>query len=145
MIVDFWATWCGPCVKGLPKVTKVAEAFKDKGVVFYAVNVGEEPEKVKAFMDKKSWSFTAVSDKENKVSETYGVTGIPHTVIIDKKGVVRQVHIGLIPNLEDQLTKELEAVLAGKDPREATKKPEAKEDKDGKDEKHADKDDMGGK
>lgn len=116
VILDFWATWCGPCIKGLPIVTKVADAFKDKNVVFYAVNVGEEPEKVKAFMEKKAWGFTAVSDQDNKVSEKYEVEGIPHTVIIDKKGVIRQVHVGLIPNLEKQLTLELEAVLAGKDP-----------------------------
>lgn len=135
VLLDFWATWCPPCVKGLPTVSKVAADFKDKGVAFYAVNVGEEPDEVIEFMKKKKWDFTAISDKSNATSDAYGISGIPHTVIIGKDGVVRQVHVGLIPNLEKQLAKELEAVLAGKDPREGDKKVEA-----GKDERKDDSD-----
>lgn len=147
VVVDFWATWCGPCVKALPHVTKVTSELKEQGVVFLAVNVGEEPEKVKAFMDKKGWTFTALSDQDNAVSESFGVSGIPHTAIIDKDGKVRQVHVGFAPGNEKKLKAELEALIAGKDPLAGEKKDadHADDKGDHADDKDDDKDDdMGG-
>src|SRR5688572_20939533 len=47
IMLDFWATWCGPCIVAMPEIADVAEQFKDRGLVFYAVNVGEDPDSVK--------------------------------------------------------------------------------------------------
>jgi peroxiredoxin len=118
VILDFWATWCGPCVKAMPILAEVAAKYKSKGVVLYAVNLEEKPEEVAAFLKENKLDVSVILDSDGEVSKTYGVEGIPQSVIIDKEGVVRVVHVGIAPNFKDQLTKELDAILAGKNPSE---------------------------
>lgn len=114
VVLDFWATWCGPCVRGLPTVSGVTREMADKGVVFAAVNLQEQPQKVSQFMDKQDWDFTVPLDQSGEVARSFGVTGIPHTVIIDKQGKIRHVHVGF-GNAEEtakRLRSELEALAA---------------------------------
>jgi peroxiredoxin len=114
VVLDFWATWCGPCVKGLPTMDKVTSAFKDKGVVFYAIDLREPADRVQSFMDKKKWTFPVLLDAKGEIAQKYGVSGIPHSVVIGKDGTIREVHIGFggADALEKQLTEELEEALA---------------------------------
>jgi len=114
VVLDFWATWCGPCVRAMPVLIDVTESFKDKGVVFVGVNHDEETKVIKEFLDRKKFNLAVGLDPDSKVAELYGVTGIPQTVIIDQQGVVQAVHIGYLPNLKQKLTQELEALVAGK-------------------------------
>ena len=113
VILDFWASWCGPCRLALPVYAKAAEAYKAKGVVFYAVNLGEEEEQIKKFLDKEKLECTVALDSDGTASDQYGVQSIPHSVIIDKDGTVQAVHTGLAPDLERKLKKELDALVAG--------------------------------
>ena len=115
VVVDFWATWCGPCVAGLPVVTKVMRDYADKGVVFVAVNLRESPEKVSAFMDKKNWNFTVALDSDGSIANKYGVTGIPHSVIIDQKGNIHSTHTGFggAKETDKMLRKELDGLIGG--------------------------------
>jgi thiol-disulfide isomerase/thioredoxin len=113
VMLDFWATWCGPCIRALPTVTKVTGEYAPKGVVFAAVNLQEDADKVSGFMENKSWDFTVALDSDGSVADQFGVSAIPHSVIIDKKGVIRYVHVGFDPRTgEEELRKELEALLA---------------------------------
>ena len=114
VVLDFWATWCSPCVAGLPTVDKVTTAFKDQGVVFYAVDLREPADRVQKFVDKKKWTFPVLLDGDGAVAKEYGVSGIPHSVVIGADGKIRNVHIGFAgaPALEQQLTEEIEAALA---------------------------------
>ena len=114
VILDFWATWCPPCRKSLPVVAEVAKAYKEKGVAFYAVNQQEDEETIKGFQEKQKLQFTVALDPEGAIGEAYGVKGIPQTVIIGKDGTVQAVHVGALPDLKERLTKELDALLAGK-------------------------------
>jgi len=111
VVLDFWATWCGPCRIAMPVLVEVTNQYKDKGVAFYAVNVGEAPAAVRAFLKKSELSLAVALDSDGKVSELYKVQGIPQTVIIGKDGIVKQVHVGVAPNLEEQLKEDLEAAL----------------------------------
>lgn len=113
VVLDFWATWCPPCVRGLPLVSGVAKEFADKGVVFYAVNVREQPETIKAFLEKNKLDIKVPLDSDGKAGEAYGVTGIPQTVIIGKDGTVQAVHVGFAPGSENQLRDELGKLTAG--------------------------------
>jgi thiol-disulfide isomerase/thioredoxin len=116
VMLDFWATWCGPCVAALPKVSETATKYKDKGVVFYAVNQQEEASIIKEFLAAQKMETLPVAlDLDGAVGKAYGVEGIPQTVIIDKQGKVQVVHVGAGPDIGEQLTKDLDAVLAGKD------------------------------
>ncbi len=53
MILDFWATWCGPCVRAMPIIDKVAEKYKDKGVLLFAVNIQEKPDEIEKFLEQR--------------------------------------------------------------------------------------------
>ena len=114
VVLDFWATWCKPCVKALPIIQKVTSGFADQGVVFVAVDLQEPNEKVEAFMTKNGHSFTVGMDRKGAVAKLFKVGPIPQTVLIGKDGTVERVHIGLLPNLEQQLTEELETLIRGK-------------------------------
>ena len=111
VILDFWATWCGPCVRAMPIIDKVATAHAAKGVKLIAVNLRETEDQVKAFMAQHKLSPTVVFDREGATANDYLVRGIPQTVIIDKEGNVANVHVGLLPNLEEQLNSELKELV----------------------------------
>jgi peroxiredoxin len=115
VILDFWATWCPPCVKALPTIGKVAEKYRDKGVVFYAVDLEETPDDVEQFLKDQKLDIPVLFDSDNAVAKLYQVSGIPQTVLIGKDGTVQVVHVGLKPDLENLLSGELDDLLAGKD------------------------------
>jgi hypothetical protein len=92
----------------------VADQFKDKDVVFLAVNTKEEREDVESFLEDHEISFDVVMDLDGAVSEDYLVQGIPQTVVIDKAGIVQVVHMGFNPAMKKTFPKELDDVLAGK-------------------------------
>lgn len=110
VILDFWASWCGPCRQAMPIVSDVARKFKDKNVVLYAVNLRETPDKVRGFLQSSGLSLNVLLDKGD-IATKYGVTGIPRLVIIGKDGLIKNVHGGMSPTLETQLTEELKALL----------------------------------
>lgn len=113
VILDFWASWCGPCTKALPLLAEVAKDYQGKGVVLYAVNQKENSTTIKNFLKDKNIAVTVALDAKGEVGGLYGVEGIPQTVIIDTQGVVQAVHVGLLPNLKHQLSDELDKILAG--------------------------------
>jgi thiol-disulfide isomerase/thioredoxin len=123
VMLDFWATWCGPCVMEMPILAKVAQEYADKGVVLYAVNQQEEAKEIEEFFKDKDFTATVALDTEGSAGEAYGAEGIPHLVIIDKNGVVQSVHTGYSPDIEEKLHKELDQILAGVNVYEELLKP----------------------
>jgi peroxiredoxin len=116
VILDFWATWCGPCVQAMPIIEKVAEKYKDKGVELFAVNLQEGPDEIKKFLEESKIGDVAIAlDKDGKTAAAYLAEAIPQTVIVGKDGTVQVVKIGLSPNLEAALSKDLDALIEGKD------------------------------
>jgi len=115
VVLDFWATWCPPCRTELPHLQKIQEEFADQGVVVLGINTEppEMAEKVREFVKKEGLTFRILQGTPD-VSEAYKVTGIPETVIIDRKGILRAVHVGFGPGAEDELREDIRKVLAGK-------------------------------
>ncbi len=111
VILDFWASWCGPCRTAMPIVARVAEQFKEKGVVLYAVNLRETPDRARAFLDQTDLSLKTPMDTTGAVAAKYGVTAIPRLIIIDKDGLVAKVHPGMSPDLESQLTRDIQSLI----------------------------------
>ena len=95
VLLDFWATWCGPCRIEMPRVQKLHREFRAKGLVVYGVNVGEGAAKVRPFLTKNSYTFPILLDREKSVMEKYGVNGIPTLVIVDRKGTVHSYFVGV--------------------------------------------------
>jgi thiol-disulfide isomerase/thioredoxin/outer membrane lipoprotein-sorting protein len=115
VVLDFWATWCGPCIQALPKYIKVFDDLKGRNVVFYAIDLGETNERVQAFLDKKEWNTLKVAmDREGKVADLFFVTGIPQTVIIGKDGTVEAVHVGFGTGMDKTIDEEVKKLLDGK-------------------------------
>ena len=108
VILDFWASWCGPCRQGLPIASEVAKEFKDKNVVFYAVNIGENAEVAKAFLTQTGLDFPVALDLHREAQQKYQANSIPKTVIIGKDGVVHTVHLGVSPTFRMDLTATLQ-------------------------------------
>lgn len=112
VILDFWASWCGPCLQAMPLVDKVAHEFADQGVELIAINLEETPEKVKAALERLKLKTTVALDQNGRVAERYGVTSIPQTVIINREGKVARLFVGGGPRFDEQIRTALKAVLS---------------------------------
>jgi peroxiredoxin len=115
IILDFWATWCGPCVEALPQIDAVAKKYADKGVIFRAVNAGEDAATIKEFLESSQLGPPVAMDIENQIAPLYKVEGIPQTVLIGKDGKVQVVHVGFSESIGEHLSKQIEDLLAGRD------------------------------
>jgi thiol-disulfide isomerase/thioredoxin/outer membrane lipoprotein-sorting protein len=111
VILDLWATWCAPCRKMLPSVTKLAEDYKDKGVLLFAVNLGDSKDEVAKFLETAKIAPVVALDPEGKVGELYKVQPIPQTVIIGKDGIIKSVKIGGGDDVEAELKRNIEEAL----------------------------------
>ncbi|MCA9093897.1 MAG: TlpA family protein disulfide reductase [Planctomycetaceae bacterium] len=114
VILDMWATWCGPCVAELPLVAEVSAAYQSKGVVTYAVNQGDEEKSVKEFVQSENVTLQVLLDTEGKAGNAYHAEAIPMLVIVGKDGTVQSIHLGYSPALKGVLTRELDQLIAGK-------------------------------
>jgi cytochrome c biogenesis protein CcmG/thiol:disulfide interchange protein DsbE len=119
VVLDFWATWCPPCVMSIPHIQAVSEKFAGKPVTVLGINQDQgDADKVSAFVKDKGLTFRHLMD-DGEVGQRYGVTGIPCTVLIDKDGVVQDVTVGFDPAGEEKLSGNIEKLLAGKPLRSA--------------------------
>ncbi len=113
LVLDFWATWCGPCRAELPHVQALSRKYQGR-VAFYGVNSSDAPPAIMAFAKQNGLTFPMLSDAKRSVLFLYGADTIPLLVVVDSKGRARSVINGYDPNenVEASLSKTLEALLA---------------------------------
>ena len=116
VLLDFWATWCGPCRAAMPTLVELARDYAEKGVRYFAVNLREDPETIRRYLKETRLDIVVPLDKEGSVAKTYGVRGIPTMVIVGTDGVVKTVHVGSSPSLKSELTRTLDELVAAKRP-----------------------------
>jgi thiol-disulfide isomerase/thioredoxin len=108
VLVDFWATWCGPCRQEMPEFQNIHRAGKD--VVVLTLDVDEPIETVAAYVEKEKFTFPVLLAKDTDVVRRYSVAAYPTTFAIDKKGLVAEVLLGGAP---DRLQAVIEKARAG--------------------------------
>ncbi len=101
VVLDFWATWCGPCRRWMPIVAKLEGELKGRDVRFYAVNLRDPAAKVRSFLQETKTTVPVLLDPDGKIGELYGAASIPLTVVIGRDGKVSGTLLGLHP--EDDL------------------------------------------
>ncbi len=115
VLLDFWATWCGPCRMTIPHVESLYEKFKDKGLVVIGINLDGpgKRETVSKFIKEHGITYTVVGDN-GTVAQEYGVSGIPRFFFIDKHGRIAKTVVGYDPNMEETFAKEITTLLSEK-------------------------------
>ena len=98
VLINFWATWCRPCVSEMPYIQQVHEGWSKRGLVVLAINIGESPSEVKKFLQTHNLSLPVLLDTEENAARKYNITGIPTTFFIDSDGIIQQKIIGAFPN-----------------------------------------------
>jgi thiol-disulfide isomerase/thioredoxin len=111
LIIDFWASWCGPCLQTMPQVDAVAREFTDRGVKLVGINLEEPPDRVKSALERLKLEMPVALDRNGRVAERYGATAIPQTVIIDGEGKVVRLFVGGSPRFDATLRQALRSVL----------------------------------
>ncbi len=86
LIVNFWATWCPPCRAEMPSMERMLENFKDAPLALIAIAMGQTEKQVREFAAENPHSFPLLPDPDGKVSEAFGVTGLPTTFVVDGGG-----------------------------------------------------------
>jgi peroxiredoxin len=103
ILMEFWATWCGPCRHSTPSLDVIYRRFHDRGVEVLLVNAGEAPEAVRHWAERR-FTATILLDPDHSVARLYGVSGIPRLVIIDQEGRILYDKSGYRGGLEQNLT-----------------------------------------
>lgn len=94
VVLNFWATWCPPCVEETPSMVQMADKVKSKGVTVIGVSVDVDKSAFDKFVKDNRMDYVTVRDPEQKSSALYGTTGWPETFIIDRQGVLRRKFVG---------------------------------------------------
>ena len=102
VLLNFWATWCGPCQQEMPLLDQMYKKYKPAGFTLIGVNVDKEAPAVKELLARKPVSFPVLLDPANQVSKAYHVDEMPSSVIIDRKGEIRYIHRGYRPGDENE-------------------------------------------
>lgn len=105
VMLNFWASWCGPCREEMPLLDAMNTKYGKMGFVLYGINVDADTADAKKVLEKVKVNYSILFDPESKLSELYKVEGMPFSVLIDKKGEIRYIHKGYVPGDEKKYAK----------------------------------------
>ncbi len=111
VMLNFWASWCGPCRQEMPLMDELYSQYKDLGFTILAVNVDENRDEALRFLDKVPVNYPILYDPESSVSELYEVQAMPTTVMIDRNGNARYLHYGYQPGYEDEYEQQIRELV----------------------------------
>jgi peroxiredoxin len=92
--LDFWASWCTPCLTSLPLLEELRKQFPSDQFQILAVNVDQDPEKARKFLERTKIGYPSATDPKGSIPESFGIETMPTSFLIDRRGVIRYVHHG---------------------------------------------------
>lgn len=111
VLVNFWASWCGPCRQEMPVLDRLHQRYKDTGFTVLGINVEGEAAPARAIADKTGVTFPVLIDAEQKISKLYDLKAMPSTVIVDRDGKIRFVHRGYKPGDEEKYVEVVKSLI----------------------------------
>lgn len=111
LVLDFWSTWCVPCVKQLPGMIEAVASFPKDKVAFLGINEGESHGRVKQFLDTRGLDFSVVFDPNLTIGRAYQADSLPYTVVIDSGGIITHVEMGAEDDTRDRIIKAINEAL----------------------------------
>ena len=114
LYIDFWASWCSPCIQSFPFLNDLNQDFREKGLQVIAIGMDQESEDSKSFLAKYPATFTVLSDIDEKCATDFDVKVMPSSYLVDRKGVIRHVHLGFRSGDVKELRNIIEQLLVEK-------------------------------
>jgi len=111
VMINFWATWCGPCRQEMPHLNRLHDKYRASGFVLLGVNVDDDVKNAAAVATKLGVKFPVLLDTDKQVSKLYDLSTMPSTVLIDRDGKVRFVHRGYLSGYEDVYDRQIRELL----------------------------------
>ena len=113
LVLNFWATWCPPCIDEMPSLNRLTERYSGKGLEVVAVSVDEDPDAYRSFLAKNKIAFLTLRNPSRIVSELYGTYKLPESYIISRDGRLLQKIIGATDWTNKEMLSYVEGLLAG--------------------------------
>jgi peroxiredoxin len=111
VMINFWASWCGPCRQEMPLLDELYSQYKPMGFTILGVNVEEDSAQAKQMLKDSPVNFPVLFDNQSQVSKLYNVVAMPSTVLVDRDGNVRYLHQGYKPGFEDAYQQQVRALI----------------------------------
>lgn len=111
VMLNFWATWCGPCRQEMPALNALYEKYRDAGFVLFGINVDADPATAARMTERLKIAYPILFDREKKASSLYQVNAMPMTILIDRDGKVRHVQKGYYAGYEDKYREQVRGLL----------------------------------
>ena len=111
VMINFWASWCGPCRQEMPLLDQLYQRYQPMGFTLLGVNVEEDSAAADKILKEIPVSFPVLYDNKSKVSESYQVQAMPSTFLIDRDGKLRYLHKGYRPGTEDDYQKQIRELI----------------------------------
>jgi len=111
VMINFWATWCGPCRQEMPLLDELYTRYERVGFSLLGVNIDDDSRRAMQMIEELGVSFPVLFDARKEVSELYEVEAMPVTVLVDREGNVRYVHHGYKPGYEDKYLDQIRSLL----------------------------------
>ena len=111
VMINFWATWCGPCRQEMPLLDELYNRYQRVGFNLLGVNIDDDSRRAMQMVEELGVNFPVLFDARKEVSELYKVNAMPVTVIVDRQGTVRYVHHGYKPGYEDKYLDQVRSLL----------------------------------
>jgi len=111
VLINFWASWCGPCRQEMPVLDELYRHYRSLDFTILGVNVEQNSDDAKSLLKDVPVTFPILFDTENKISKLYDVKGMPSTVLVDRDGNIRYVHMGYQPGVEAEYQTQIRALI----------------------------------